>query len=122
LHFGGQVAELPPLGRMSAATNSSRGVLPVRCFAWLAVALFVFVDLLLMPRGITVPWGFYIILYGPVIGISLIAIVGFAVCRLTERKISVAYLLITLAVLIGVLYDTLYGLRLRWHEFYQLFQ
>ena len=112
---------------MSASTNTnaedrcSRGVLPVRILTWLAVALFLIV-FLLMPRGITVFWSVYLLFYGPVIGISLVAGVGFAVCRLTGQKISVAYLLIALAVVIGVFCDTWFGLRLRWYELYQLFQ
>jgi hypothetical protein len=48
-----------------------------------------------------------------------IATVGFSFCRLTGGKISVAYLLIALAVLTGVFCDTWFGLRLRWYEFYQ---
>ena len=103
---------------MSASAN--RGVLPVRILTWLAVGLFLIV-FLLMPRGITVFWSMYLLFYGPVIAISLIAAGGFSFCRFTGRKISVAYLLITLAVLIGVFCDTWFGLRLRWYEFYQLF-
>lgn len=104
-----------------AGDRSGRGVLPVRILAWLAVGLFLIV-FLLMPRGITVFWSVYLMFYGPVIAISLIAVVGFSVCRFTGRKISVAYLLIALAVLAGVFYDTWFGIRLRWYEFYQLFQ
>jgi len=99
----------------------TRGILPVRILTWVAIALFV-IAYLLMPRGITVFWSAYLLFYGPVIAVSLAAVIGFAVCRLTGRKISVAYLLIASAVLIGVFCDTWFGLRLRWYEFYQLFQ
>lgn len=93
----------------------------MRILAWLSAVLFLIV-FLLMPRGITVFWSVYLMFYGPVIAISLIAVVGFSVCRFAGRKISVAYLLIVLAVLIGLFCDTWFGLRLRWYEFYQLFR
>jgi len=87
----------------------------VRAHTWIAVALFL-VALLLVPLGITVLWSVYLLLFGPVIAIDLAAIVGFIVCRLTRRKISFAYLLISLAVTAGVWYVTWFQLRLRWNE------
>ena len=116
-----------PSGQMSASANTisehrcNRVVLLVRILTWLVVALFLLVFLLLMPRGITVFSSAYLVLYGPVIGICLVAAGGFATCRLTGRSISVVYLLIALMVLVGVFCDTWFGIRLRWYELYQLF-
>ncbi len=56
--------------------------------------------------------------FGPVITVALAAIIGFIFCRLTQRKISFAYLLISLAVLAGVWYVTWFELRLRWYEIF----
>src|SRR6185312_15509363 len=92
--------------------KSNRGVLSVRIFTWLAVALFFIADLLL-PRGITVFWSTYCLFFGPVIIVGLAAIISFLFCILMRRKISFAYLLISLAVMGGVWYVTWYELRLR---------
>jgi hypothetical protein len=97
------------------AKPKNRAVTSVRIFTWLAVALFL-TAFLLVPRGITVFWSLYLLLFGPVIAVDLAAIVSFVVCRLTRRKISFAYFLISLAVMAGVWYITWFELRLRWYE------
>jgi|SRR5215471_14858658 len=102
-------------GDTTEKLKSGRGVLVVRLLTWLAVALFLVV-FLLIPRGITVFWSLYLLMYGPVIVVDLAAIVGFVACRLWQRRISFAYLLISLVVLAVVLYDTWFNLRLRWYE------
>jgi hypothetical protein len=98
-----------------ANPQSNRHILSVRILTWLAVALFLGA-FLLVPRGITVFWSVYLLFFGPVIAIDLAAIICFAVCRLLRRRISFAYLLISLAVLGGVWYVTWFELRLRWYE------
>jgi hypothetical protein len=100
---------------MIAKPKSDRGILSVRILTWVAVALF-FPAFLLVPMGITVFWSVYFMLFGPVIAVDLAAIIGFTICRLTGRKISFAYLLISLAVLAAVWYVTWFQLRLRWYE------
>jgi len=87
----------------------------VRFLTWLAVALFL-VALLLIPRGITVFWPEYLLIYGTVIVVDFAAIVSFGVCRFLRRRISFAYLLISSAVMAAVCYDTWFDLRLRWYE------
>jgi hypothetical protein len=98
-----------------ANPQSNRGILSVRILTWLAVALFL-IAFLLVPRGITVFWSVYLLFLGPVIAVDLAAILGFAICRLMGRRISFAYLLISLAVMVGVWYVTWFELRLRWYE------
>jgi hypothetical protein len=95
--------------------KSNRGVLAVRVLSWAAAALFL-VAFVLVPRGITVFWSVYLLFFGPVISVAVAAIVGFVVCISTRRKISFAYLLISLAVMAGVGYVTWFELRLRWYE------
>jgi hypothetical protein len=99
---------------MIAKPKSSRTVTSVRILTWLAVALFL-PAFLLMPMGITVFWSVYFMLFGPVIAVDLAAIVGFISCRLKRQKISFAYLLISLAVLVAVWYVTWFQLRLEWY-------
>jgi hypothetical protein len=95
--------------------QSNRGVLSIRILTWVAVALFL-IAFLLVPRGITVFWSMYFLFLGPVIAVDLAAIIGFVICRLMRRRISFAYLLISLAVMVGVWYVTWFELRLRWYE------
>jgi len=95
--------------------KNDRGILPVRILTWFAVALFL-VAFLLIPRGITVFWSLYLLIYGPVIVVDLAAVTGFLICHLMRRRISFAYLLISLAVMATVGYDTWFNLRLRWWE------
>jgi hypothetical protein len=87
----------------------------VRILAWLSVALFL-AAFVLAPRGITVFWSSYILLFGPVIIVALSGIVGFVICQFLRRRISFAYLFILLAVMAGVWYVTWFELRLRWYE------
>ena len=98
-----------------ANSKGNRGILSVRILTWLAVALFL-IAFLLVPRGITVFWSVYLLFLGPVIAVDLVAILGFAICRLMGRRISFAYLLISLAVMVGVWYVTSFELRLRWYQ------
>src|SRR5579859_2465489 len=88
----------------------------VRFLTWLAVALFLVAFFLLMPRGITVFWPEYLLIYGTVIVVDLAAILSFVMCRLLQRNISFAYLVISSAVMAAVCYDTWFELRLRWYE------
>lgn len=97
------------------AKPKSRLVKSVRILTWLAVALFL-IGYFLVPRGITVFWSVYLVLFGPVIAVDLIAIIGFVVCRVTGRHISFVYLLMSLMILAAVLYVTWFELRLRWYE------
>jgi hypothetical protein len=90
-----------------------RTVLTVRILTWVAVALFLFVYIF-APRGITVPWDFYFILFGPVILVDASALLGFILCRCRGRTVSPAYALISLSVAVGVWYVTWCELRLRW--------
>jgi uncharacterized membrane protein len=100
----------------SVAKPKSRRVLAsVRILTWLAVALFL-IAFALAPRGITVLWSGYLLLFGPVIIVDLAAVVGFITCCLMRQKISFAYLLMSLAVMVGVWYVTWFELRLRWYE------
>ena len=87
----------------------------VRILTWLAVALFMVV-FLFAPRGITVPWDLYLIGFAPIILVDFASLIGFVVCRLKGRRISVAYPLISLGVVVGVWYVTWFELRLRWWE------
>jgi len=98
-----------------AATEPRRNrpILTVRILTWLAVALFLVV-FLIVPRGITVPWDFYFILFGPIIFVDVSALLGYVFCRLRRYPVSFAYPFISLAVLVGVLYVTWFELRLRW--------
>ena len=98
-----------------AGAKSNRGILAVRVLSWSAVALFL-VAFVLVPRGVTVFWSVYLLFFGPVIVIDLAAIVGFVLCISMRRKISFAYLLISVAVMAGVGYVTWFELRLRWYE------
>jgi uncharacterized membrane protein len=100
-----------------AKSKNSRGILSVTILTWMAVALFL-IAFLLAPQGITVLWSGYLLLFGPVIVVDLAAIVGFIVCRLMRRKISFAYLLMSLFVMGGVWYITWFALRLRWYELF----
>jgi hypothetical protein len=100
---------------MIAKPRNDRGILSVRILTWVAVALFL-PAFLLAPQGTTVFWSGYFMLFGPVIAVDLAAMIGFIVCRLRRRKISFAYLLISLAVLAAVRYVTWFQLRLRWYE------
>src|SRR5947208_2601321 len=100
---------------LAAKPQSNRGILCVRILTWLAVVLFL-IAFLLVPRGITLFWSVYLLFFGPVIAIDLAAIIGFVVCRLMWQRISLAYLLISLAVIGGVWYVTWFDLRLRWYE------
>ena len=93
--------------------KSSRGVLTVRILTWLAVVLCLIQP---VPMGFTISWAMYFLLFGPVIIVDLAAIVGFIICRLKRRNISLAYLLMSLAVMAGVWYTTWFQLRLRWWE------
>ena len=61
---------------VTAKPKSDRLALFVRILTWLAVALF-FATLLVVPRGITVFWSTYILLFGPAILVDLVAVVGF---------------------------------------------
>jgi len=98
---------------MIAKPKSSRGVLAVRILTWLAVVLVIVEP---VPMGFTISWSMYFLLFGPVIVVDLAAIVGFIICRLKRRKILFAYLLMSLAVMVGVWYVTWFQLRLRWWE------
>lgn|SRR5690348_1218222 len=98
-----------------AKPKNKRGVLFVRILTWLALILFVAADLL-VPRGITVFWSTYLLLFGPAILLDFAAVVGFVVCRLAHRKISYAYLLMCLAVMASVWYVTWFDLRLQWYK------
>jgi|SRR5215469_7825283 len=100
---------------MIAKPRRDKGILSVRILTWLAAALYL-PAFLLVPMGITVFWSVYLMLFGPVIAVDLAAIIGFVICRLTGRKISFAYLSISLAVLAAVWYVTWFQLRLRWYE------
>jgi hypothetical protein len=105
---------------MSAPTNltakpKDRAVTSVRILTWLAVALFL-IAYFVVPMGITVFWSVYLLLFGPVIVVDVAAIVGFIICRVMRRRISLAYLLMLLVVLAGVWYLTWFELRLRWYE------
>jgi hypothetical protein len=95
--------------------NNDQGILAVRIITWIAVVLFL-AAFQLIPRGITVFWSGYLLFYGPVIVVDLVAIVGFVICRLNRRRISFAYLLISLVLMAVVWYDTWFNLRLRWYE------
>jgi hypothetical protein len=95
--------------------SSNRGVLSVRVLAWIAAVLFL-TALLLIPRGITVFWSTYFLSYGPAIAVDLASIVGFVICRTMGRRISFAYLFISLVLIGAVGYDTWFDLRLRWYE------
>lgn len=72
--------------------------------------------ILMIPRGITVFWSVYLLFYGPVILVDLAAIIGFISCRAMRRRVSVAYLLISVVLMVAVSYDTWFNLRLRWYE------
>jgi hypothetical protein len=105
---------------MSASTNlttmqKNRAVGSVRILSWLAVVLFL-IAYFLIPMGITVFWSTYLLFFGPVIVVDVAAIAGFIVCRLTGRRISFAYLLISLVILFAVWYFTWFELRLKWYE------
>ena len=106
---------------MSTSTNSvakprsRRLLVSARILAWLAVALFL-IAFALVPQGITVFWSSYLLLFGPVIVVDLAAVVGFIACCLMRQKISFAYFLMSLAVMVGVWYVTWFVLRLRWYE------
>jgi hypothetical protein len=80
----------------------------------MAVVVFLIV-FLIAPRGITVPWDFYFILFGPLLLLDVSALLGFAFCRLKGHSVSFAYPLISIAVAVGVWYVTWFELRLRWH-------
>ncbi len=97
-----------------AEPRNGRIIPAARILAWLAVALFLFVYLL-APRGITVFWDFYIILFGPIVVVALSALVLFIICRLKGHSISVAYALMSVAVIVGIFYVTWFELRLRWY-------
>jgi hypothetical protein len=99
----------------TSGPKNNRGTLPVKILVWSAVVLFL-VAFVLVPRGITVFWSLYLLFFGPVIVVDLAAIVGFVVCVSMRRRISLAYLLISLAVMVGVWYVTWFELRLRWYE------
>ena len=102
----------------SIAKPKSRAVAFARIFTWLAVALFL-LACSLSPRGITVPWGVYLFMFGPVVAVDLTAIFGFAFCRDINQRISFAYLLMSLLVLAGVWFVTWFVLRLRWWEVFR---
>jgi hypothetical protein len=96
-----------------AKPKSSRGVLAVKILTWLALVLVVVEP---VPMGFTISWSMYYLLFGPVIAVDLAAIVGFIICRSKRREISFVYLLMSLAVMVGVWYVTWFELRLRWHD------
>ena len=98
-----------------AKPKSSRGVLLVRILTWLAVVLSLVQPI---PMGFTISWSMYFMLFSPVIVVDLAALVGFIICRLKRRKISFAYLLLSLAVIVWVWYVTWFELRLRWYEIF----
>jgi len=100
---------------MIAESKSSRAAFAVRILTRWTVVLF-FVAFLLVPRGITLPWNGYCLFFGPVVIAGLGAIIAFVVCRVMRQKISVVYLFVSLAVMVGVWYVTWYELRLRWYE------
>src|SRR6185312_4205279 len=108
---------LKPLDNSVHEITKSKGwpVKSVRILTWFAVVLFL-ATYVLAPRGITVFWDVYFILFGPAIVVDLAAIFGFISCRIGRRKISFAYLFISLAILIAVWYVTWFELRLRWYE------
>jgi len=86
----------------------------VRILTWIAVELF-FLVFLLAPTGITVSWGFYLVLFSPIIVIDISALIAFGYCKARRHPISLAYPALCIAVLLGVAYLTLFELRLRWH-------
>ena len=98
--------------------KKSRAVTTVRILTWLAVALFLVV-LLIVPRGITVPWSLYCILFTPIIATDLSALFAFGYCRVRRHAVSPAYALMAVAVILGVWYITWFELRLRWYEVFR---
>jgi hypothetical protein len=95
--------------------KTNRAVTTVRILTWLTVSLFLVV-LLIVPRGITVPWGLYFILFVPIMAADFSALFAFAYCRVRGHAVSPAYALMSVAVLVGVWYITWFELRLRWYE------
>lgn len=95
-------------------TRKSPAVRTVRVLTWIAVALF-FIAFLIVPTGITVPWGLYLILFSPIIVTDASALIAFGYCRSRHHAISFAYAALCIGVLLGVAYLTLFELRLRWH-------
>lgn len=89
------------------------GVLLVRILTWLSV---IYALLMPIPVGFTISWDAYYLLFGPVVALDLAAIIGFIVCRVRRQKISFVYILMALAVLVGLWYVTYFELRLRWYE------
>ncbi len=108
--FSLKMSPNPPI-----APPKSRVVRTVRILTELAVTLFVVV-LFIVPRGITVPWGYYLVLFAPVILVDVSALAVFAYCRLRRLSVSPVYAVICIAVIAGVYYLTWFELRLRWHE------
>jgi hypothetical protein len=99
-------------------SKKSRAVTSAKILTWLAVALLLIV-LLIVPRGITVPWEVYLALFSPVVVTDLSALILFAYCRFRRQAISPAYALMTVAVIVGVWYTTWFQLRLRWFEVFR---
>jgi hypothetical protein len=100
---------------MPPSDPSHRAITAVRILTWLAVGLY-FIVYFIVPRGITVFWSLYLILFTPIVAANLSALIAFVYCRVRRYPISVAYALISVAVFVGVWYTTWFELRLRWYE------
>ena len=94
-------------------SKKNRAVTTVRILAWLAVGLFLVV-LPIFPRGITMSWSGYLTLFTPIILVDVAALIAFAYFRSKRFSVSPAYALMSVAVIVGVCYITLFELRLRW--------
>src|SRR4051812_12326323 len=89
--------------------KKNRAIRTVRILTWLAVTLFLVV-LAIMPRGITVFWNVYFILFGPVILVDASALFAFVFCSQRGHRVSHAYAFMSLAVIRE--FGTLLGLNL----------
>jgi hypothetical protein len=103
---------------LARAPKKSRAVTAVRVLTWVAVVLFLVV-LLIVPRGITLPWSLYFILFTPIVATDLSALFVFVYCRVRRQAVSPAYALMSVAVILGVWYITWFELRLRWYEVFR---
>lgn len=106
---------MKPAPEPVASSRTTWAGLSVRILTWVATVLFTAL-FALAPRGITVPWDEYLMVFGPVVLIDLAAILGFLACRVRHRPVSFAYLLMSLGVIVGIWYLTWFELRLRWYE------